>query len=203
MTIRRTFSSALRTFACLGAAIALFAGAPTSASASTVNVDFSTTYNGGTFSGDTLTGTISLDVGAGGVADSGTLTISGPGLTGVLTMGLALPDPPNSAYQATGGLELFGNDNIFPITANGITFGTNAPGGSGGFTLQFLLGGEAGECASTVVCGMVGGSGDKLGPTTFTDAVPEPSTWAMMILGFAGVGFMAYRRKSKPTFRFA
>lgn len=28
-------------------------------------------------------------------------------------------------------------------------------------------------------------------------AVPEPATWAMMILGFAGVGFMAYRRKSK------
>jgi len=30
-------------------------------------------------------------------------------------------------------------------------------------------------------------------------AVPEPSTWAMMLLGFAGVGFMAYRRKSKPA----
>jgi hypothetical protein len=28
-------------------------------------------------------------------------------------------------------------------------------------------------------------------------AVPETSTWAMMILGFAGVGFMAYRRRSK------
>jgi hypothetical protein len=27
-------------------------------------------------------------------------------------------------------------------------------------------------------------------------AVPEASTWAMMILGFAGVGFMAYRRKN-------
>ena len=26
-------------------------------------------------------------------------------------------------------------------------------------------------------------------------AVPEPSTWAMMILGFAGVGFMAYRQR--------
>jgi hypothetical protein len=25
--------------------------------------------------------------------------------------------------------------------------------------------------------------------------VPEPSTWAMMIIGFAGLGFMAYRRK--------
>jgi hypothetical protein len=34
-------------------------------------------------------------------------------------------------------------------------------------------------------------------------AVPEPSTWAMMILGFAGVGFTAYRRKSRPAFRFA
>lgn len=27
--------------------------------------------------------------------------------------------------------------------------------------------------------------------------IPEPSTWAMMILGFAGVGFMAYRRRSQ------
>jgi hypothetical protein len=25
--------------------------------------------------------------------------------------------------------------------------------------------------------------------------VPERSTWAMLILGFAGIGFMAYRRK--------
>jgi len=30
-------------------------------------------------------------------------------------------------------------------------------------------------------------------------AVPEPSTWAMMLLGFAGLGFMAYRRKSRPA----
>jgi len=33
----------------------------------------------------------------------------------------------------------------------------------------------------------------------FASAVPEPSTWAMMLLGFAGVSFMAYRRKSKPA----
>ncbi len=30
-------------------------------------------------------------------------------------------------------------------------------------------------------------------------AVPEPSTWALMILGFAAVGFMAYRRSRKDT----
>ncbi len=36
-----------------------------------------------------------------------------------------------------------------------------------------------------------------------TAPVPEASTWAMMIVGFFGVGVMAYRRKSKPTLRFA
>jgi hypothetical protein len=35
-------------------------------------------------------------------------------------------------------------------------------------------------------------------------AVPEASTWAMMILGFFGVGFMAYRRKgNQPAVRLA
>jgi hypothetical protein len=40
---------------------------------------------------------------------------------------------------------------------------------------------------------------EALGYDPVTSAVPEPSTWAMMILGFAGIGFMAYRRKSKPA----
>jgi hypothetical protein len=31
-----------------------------------------------------------------------------------------------------------------------------------------------------------------------SSSVPEPSTWAMMLLGFVGIGFMAYRRKGKP-----
>jgi hypothetical protein len=32
---------------------------------------------------------------------------------------------------------------------------------------------------------------------TIPSAVPEPSTWAMMILGFAALGFVAYRRSRK------
>jgi hypothetical protein len=44
----------------------------------------------------------------------------------------------------------------------------------------------------------------RLGGGAIAPAVPEPSTWAMMILGFAGVGFMAYRRRSQGTaFRLA
>jgi hypothetical protein len=42
---------------------------------------------------------------------------------------------------------------------------------------------------------LIGSAADRNG----TSGVPEPSTWAMMILGFAGIGFMAYRRKSKPA----
>jgi PEP-CTERM motif-containing protein len=30
-------------------------------------------------------------------------------------------------------------------------------------------------------------------------AVPEPSTWAMMILGFAGIGYMTYRRRKQAA----
>jgi hypothetical protein len=30
-------------------------------------------------------------------------------------------------------------------------------------------------------------------------AVPEPSTWAMMILGFLGLGFLGYRKSSKTS----
>ena len=32
-----------------------------------------------------------------------------------------------------------------------------------------------------------------------TPAVPEPSTWAMMLIGFGGIGFMMYRRSKAIT----
>ena len=35
--------------------------------------------------------------------------------------------------------------------------------------------------------------------TNLTSAVPEPSTWAMLLLGFAGIGFMGYRRRKSVT----
>jgi hypothetical protein len=34
---------------------------------------------------------------------------------------------------------------------------------------------------------------------TPVSAVPEISTWAMMLLGFTGVGFAAYRTKKRGT----
>jgi hypothetical protein len=43
------------------------------------------------------------------------------------------------------------------------------------------------------------GSGAIGGTLTIAAAVPEPSTWAMMILGFCGVGFIAYRRRNQSS----
>ncbi len=59
---------------------------------------------------------------------------------------------------------------------------------------------------TSVVLGSSGNSFevDNLGiiATGKVSAVPETSTWAMMILGFFGVGFAAYRRKSRsPALR--
>jgi hypothetical protein len=38
---------------------------------------------------------------------------------------------------------------------------------------------------------------------SFAPSVPEPSTWVMMLLGLAGLGFVAYRRKNGAHFRLA
>ena len=43
-------------------------------------------------------------------------------------------------------------------------------------------------------------NGDVLAVTA---AIPEASTWAMMMLGFCGVGFMAYRKRRTTQLRFA
>ena len=44
-----------------------------------------------------------------------------------------------------------------------------------------------------------------VGSSDVVAAVPEPSTWAMMVLGFAGLGLLSYRRTRKGglNFRFA
>jgi PEP-CTERM motif len=36
-------------------------------------------------------------------------------------------------------------------------------------------------------------------PVALTVGTPEPSTWAMMLVGFAGLGFAGYRRTRKPV----
>jgi PEP-CTERM motif-containing protein len=47
-----------------------------------------------------------------------------------------------------------------------------------------------------------GHTGD-VGASSIASPVPEASTWAMLIVGFAGVGLLAHRRKNRVSFRLA
>ena len=43
------------------------------------------------------------------------------------------------------------------------------------------------------------GSGANQNFTLVIGEVPEPSTWAMMLIGFAGLGFTGYRKSRSPA----
>jgi hypothetical protein len=119
----------------------------------------------------------------------------------------------------TGKLDLFGGGYvglIDPTTStflgqtfiNGANFDQGAPDGfghaliAGGNGITFIDYSQSGNILAPDYTTFVGGFANiddvapLSGPGSVTGGVPEPSTWAMMILGFAGLGFMAYRRKS-------
>jgi hypothetical protein len=47
------------------------------------------------------------------------------------------------------------------------------------------------------------GSGDVGANTVTITTAPEPATWGMMLLGFMGLGYAAYRRSDRPASAFA
>jgi PEP-CTERM motif len=62
------------------------------------------------------------------------------------------------------------------------------------FTLADLTGLPAAEFLQYTVLA-TNGVNPGLSDISFTAAVPEPSTWALILLGFAGLGAMSQRRK--------
>lgn len=99
---------------------------------------------------------------------------------------------------APGGFQ--GNDNtlFFPgapglLDFSGFSFVSN----SVSYNTYYSASGS--YCGSP---GCYGSYNDLTGDTPIqfnVSPVPEPSTWAMMILGFLGLGFMAYRRNALPV----
>jgi hypothetical protein len=107
-------------------------------------------------------------------ADITTLTMSIDGFTFNL-------QPTVSALEFLSG-------SLFDITAGPATDGL-ASLSVNATTASFDSGGNSPVVAYDTVSAVV--------------AVPEPSTWAMLILGFCGIGFMAFRRQAKPSVNFA
>jgi PEP-CTERM motif len=62
-------------------------------------------------------------------------------------------------------------------------------------TMINCVGSDPSQCAGL---GLTELAWDSRTIANFTTAIPEPSTWAMMLIGFAGLGYGAYRRSAKP-----
>jgi hypothetical protein len=94
-----------------------------------------------------------------------------------------------------------GSDDDAFVYLNGILIGSN-PGIHGLSDVTFAGSANAGVNSLEIFYAdreQVAAHLDVSADVTLTAPVPEPSTWAMMILGFAGVGFMAFRRKNKTA----
>jgi hypothetical protein len=91
---------------------------------------------------------------------------------------------------------------------NSLTYAPGANGGTftiSGFTNQqlaldvFLLEEYAGSGFNTITFKDLSLTADSFSSNFVTGAVPEPSTWTMMLLGFMAVGFITYRRKASAA----
>jgi hypothetical protein len=90
----------------------------------------------------------------------------------------------------------------FTVSAFGGSLVGYTPGSA--YTTDTLIFTPSTSSGSIVFAGSyIGGNAASAIDNLSVSSIPEPSTWAMMILGFVGVGFMAYRRKAKPALRFA
>jgi hypothetical protein len=114
---------------------------------------------------------------------------------GTYTNGLGLTTGQGQGDSVHGPLD-FWVDGVTAINFLQLSTGPKDGSGVAFFAADIVCTSNA--CNGTT--GTVAGDNDTFRITpSLTEAVPEPSTWAMLILGFAGVGFMAYRRKSKPV----
>lgn len=100
---------------------------------------------------------------------------------------------PYGLYLWSGSGYTFAQD----LFAN--TLFTFAPGGVSKFEILGIdpsLGLDPNNSTAFVTQVTFTADGQFTGSMTAITSVPEPSTWAMLILGFCGLGFLAYHRKS-------
>ena len=115
-----------------------------------------------------------------------------PALTGVTGVSGPLAFAANANFPGIGTV-----DGCFYSGNNCGAANNQATSFAGGFTLNF---GSAPVTLSDFVdrYASIGGSGGPSGEGhgTMVQPVPEPATWALMLLGFGGIGMVIRRRRS-------
>jgi PEP-CTERM motif len=180
------------------AAVAVAAFAPTMASAAIEEFQFN--------SAD-ITATFSMDV-VGGQAVNGSGELWSPYWAGPSSMTLVTLSTTDVhdlgggslSYRFGGGTDLIG-DTAAPIDGSGLVFSVNTnPNLDVGFNLWsnndgsftgFIAGNSPAAGQPIIYLGETG--------AVASAAVPEASTWAMMLAGFGGLGFAAFYRSRRTS----
>jgi hypothetical protein len=92
-----------------------------------------------------------------------------------------------------GASEINAFDPVTGALLGTIPIDTGSAGPGGLWALSFGTGGNNGDPNTLYFTDGI--DGEQHGLFGSISAVPELSTWAMMILGFVGVGFVTYRRR--------
>ena len=157
-----------------------------------------------------ITGTSNLTFTSGtfNVTDSGGIAPIGSGIPPTDTLGFfsltggtgttAISSPFTLLVNFTSPGSVAGNGTYFAAVSGSVTDGT-----AGGVDIDFdntphLFTSAAGPFTLAVRDLSVTNGGLNTPITGTIRAVPEPATWAMMLLGFAGIGF-AMRRRRQPV----
>jgi hypothetical protein len=160
----------------------------------------------GSLAGYDYSGTLSLNVN-GGEATSGTGTLSILGMKDAPLVLITASTPGNEGTPMTGfrgndGIDYFDLDQAYPISSNGLLFDVGTTTAEWGLHPLFAIWSEGNDSYGAAFSGNVAGIEyyNLQGSATASaaGAVPEPSTWAMGLLGFGGLGLMGWR-KSRTT----
>jgi hypothetical protein len=147
-----------------------------------------------------ITGQVTLDV-FGGQATTGTAILSGGNFGGPLSFSLVTIDNYpglSTGWRAGDGTDWYGGDNAYQIDGNGLVFDT-APWGQGSVFGIYSVGMNEYQGALFGPGGSNNYYAYNVPLTMGAGAVPEPSTWAMLLLGFAGLAYAGVSQTRKRS----
>jgi hypothetical protein len=154
--------------------------------------------------GTNMTGSVTFNVDTSALSGGPDLTTGGDVLSLIMKSGLFVFDQTSlfGDFSFTNGnitgWQVFFSNNF--ISHNGVyAFGSSTAGVFGDAVTDLGLSGLG--SATSEHCGPDGTNIPACAGTwsMVTSGVPEPSTWAMMLIGFAGVGFVGYLRAKKRS----